>query len=374
MLNNVLGTLKYDITGAALSLVVTPLAGTSFNLPPGGTDASGVTTGGVATFGKPVETLILADRLDLSQAKFEIVQCTTRVPEAAGAYTHTVLAGGRGAEGSVATAWTAGNTVYVFQATTAALLDLLANGWAMRAQSMLVHYELGILSWDGTTFKYTGFRALGNGRGVHASSDGFMDIGMPANGSVAVGYGGAANCVAASGGWPLVPSTTLFYEPNLAGTLSVTTAANFRVVGYTSNFVVPPHWIMIATRPAATGGDGLRLGNGAHLPYWHPVGGAGEPAFQNAWANYGGGYQAAQFSKSDDGWVNVRGLIGAGTATAGTVIFTLPAGFRPAAPGIFSTQSGDVFACLGIAANGNITIRAGINTSLTLDIRFQAAG
>ena len=98
MLNNVLGTLKYDITAAALSLVVTPLAGTTFNLPPGGTDASGVTTGGIPTYGKPVRTLILADRLDLSQAKYEIIQCTTRVAEAGGAFTHTVLAGGRGAD------------------------------------------------------------------------------------------------------------------------------------------------------------------------------------------------------------------------------------------------------------------------------------
>lgn len=375
MLNNVLGTLKYDITAGALSLVVTPISATTFNLPPGGTDATGATTGGTPTYGKPIETLILADRLDLSQAKYEVVQATVRAPEAGGAYTYTILASGRGAEGSTATAWTATNTVYVFQAQTAAMIDLPANGFVMRSQAMLVHSDAGILSWDGTTFKYSVLRAIGAGRGSHASSSGYIDLSMPANGTVAIGYGGAANCTAASGGWPLAGNTTLYYEMPLASDMSTGIAGNYRVVSYTSNFVVPPHWLLIATRANITNAEGIRVATGAHLPLWHSVGGAGEPAFANSWVQFSAAYQATQFSKSDDGWVTLRGLLKDGTVTAGTTIFTLPAGFRPGNVEIFPCVSNSAFAALDIQTTGQVRTFAGVSlVHLSLaGIRFQAA-
>lgn len=52
------------------------------------------------------------------------------------------------------------------------------------------------------------------------------------------------------------------------------------------------------------------------------------PAFQNGWANYGSGYQVAQYRKIGD-IVYLRGFI-KGTVNANT-IFILPAGFRPVA-------------------------------------------
>lgn len=66
---------------------------------------------------------------------------------------------------------------------------------------------------------------------------------------------------------------------------------------------------------------------------WHTVGAVGEPAFQNSWVNYGGGYQQVAFRKDPTGRVAIRGLATGGTAGAAVpgsgVAFTLPVGYRP---------------------------------------------
>jgi len=61
---------------------------------------------------------------------------------------------------------------------------------------------------------------------------------------------------------------------------------------------------------------------------WHMVGGAGEPAFENSWVNFGGGtYGDAAFRIDAEGWVHLKGLVKSGTYNA--AIFTLPEGYRP---------------------------------------------
>lgn len=78
---------------------------------------------------------------------------------------------------------------------------------------------------------------------------------------------------------------------------------------------------------------------------WHVIGAAGEPAFQNSGVAYGG-YTAPAFRKLPDGTVRLRGLINlanglpnsASSLTTGTV-FTLPAGYRPAAQELLITES-----------------------------------
>jgi microcystin-dependent protein len=65
----------------------------------------------------------------------------------------------------------------------------------------------------------------------------------------------------------------------------------------------------------------------ATMDKWHQVGQPGEPAFLNAWVNYGGTYAPAQFRKYPDGTVRIRGLVQAGASS--TAVFTLPPGYRP---------------------------------------------
>ena len=63
---------------------------------------------------------------------------------------------------------------------------------------------------------------------------------------------------------------------------------------------------------------------------WHEIGATGEPAFQNSWANEGSaGNETAAFRKDGLDRLYLKGYIDTGTIADGTVIFTLPAGYRP---------------------------------------------
>jgi len=69
----------------------------------------------------------------------------------------------------------------------------------------------------------------------------------------------------------------------------------------------------------------------ATLESQHIVGQPGEPAFQNSWVNYDAGIypnaRSARFRKYHDGRVRISGFVRGGAA--GSVIFTLPVGYRP---------------------------------------------
>lgn len=366
MKNNALGTLKYDITAGALSLVVQPIAGGSFNLPDQPTDSTGVTTGGTATFGRPIEYLIVADRLDLSQAKYEIMLATTRVAEAGGAFTYNLIASGRGAEGSTAQAWTAANTVYVFQAPTAEWLEKRTLQGILRAQSSFVHSRDALMSWDGTNFKWDYFKATGLGRGKHLSTDNNFIIAMPAAGNTAKGYGGAADTNFTASGIAIPINTGLYYEPNING-VAASGAANFRLVTWTADFVVPEHWLLIAINGSANAGDLiLRVCTGATLVHYKAT-----PAFTNAWVNFGAPYYDAQYKKGADQIVELRGAIK--TGAIGSAAFTLAAGYRPANTMRFAVESNGAYGCVEITSAGVVTPQAGSNTRVNLDgIRFLA--
>ncbi|MBT8449976.1 MAG: hypothetical protein KJO69_09815 [Gammaproteobacteria bacterium] len=72
-------------------------------------------------------------------------------------------------------------------------------------------------------------------------------------------------------------------------------------------------------------GDGAWSNLETSVEDFHAIGGAGEPAFQNSWANTGS--SPAAFYKDPFGRVYLRGNIN--TGASGTVAFTLPSGYRP---------------------------------------------
>jgi len=82
---------------------------------------------------------------------------------------------------------------------------------------------------------------------------------------------------------------------------------------------------------------------------WHTVGGAGEPAFQNSWVNYGSGQLSVKFRKFPDGRVRLAGAAKSGSGN-GTVAFTLPVGYRPAASVSIP--------CVAWGGSGYVTINA----------------
>jgi hypothetical protein len=61
---------------------------------------------------------------------------------------------------------------------------------------------------------------------------------------------------------------------------------------------------------------------------WHEIGAAGEPAFQNSCANLGGNYETVAFYMDQIGNVHLKGVFTC--PASGTVVFQLPAGYRPA--------------------------------------------
>lgn len=100
---------------------------------------------------------------------------------------------------------------------------------------------------------------------------------------------------------------------------------NFHQLTYGGDFVVPDNWVLLALRNNDSGQ--VEWATGESGTGWTAV------TFQNSWANYGGAFQTAQYRRVGD-IVELRGLVRNGTA--GTSIFTLPAGFRPPATQIFA--------------------------------------
>jgi len=60
---------------------------------------------------------------------------------------------------------------------------------------------------------------------------------------------------------------------------------------------------------------------------WHEIGAAGEPAFENSWANVGGVYANMAFRIDADKFMHWRGRVDGGAD--GTSVFTLPVDKRP---------------------------------------------
>jgi len=97
---------------------------------------------------------------------------------------------------------------------------------------------------------------------------------------------------------------------------------------------------------------------------------------KNGWVRYTGDtHNPPQFTKEANGIVRVRGLVSSGTTTPGTVIATLPVGYRPEYISIFPGEtSPSAHARVDVNPNGDIIIRAGNNTYFVLDqIHFVAA-
>ena len=81
------------------------------------------------------------------------------------------------------------------------------------------------------------------------------------------------------------------------------------------------------------------------------------PTLLNSWVNFGSPFQTARYRKDASGIVHVQGLIKDGTATDGTTLFTLPAGYRPDAQLIFMCgQFDNVYGRIDVHADGTVDL------------------
>ena len=92
-----------------------------------------------------------------------------------------------------------------------------------------------------------------------------------------------------------------------------------------------------------------------------------------SWVNFGGAYATAQYRRVG-GIVYLSGLIKSGTTTPGTVIATLPAGFRPAYQDQYGSYGNSALAAWQVNTDGTIRVEVASATSSSLaGIRFPAA-
>lgn len=96
------------------------------------------------------------------------------------------------------------------------------------------------------------------------------------------------------------------------------------------------------------------------------------PAFTNSWVNYGGAFATAAYLRDRQGFVHLRGTVKSGTAASS--IFTLPAGYRPAADRLFPIAAALAVHYVTVASTGTVTPSAGAgNAIVALDgIVFRA--
>jgi len=110
---------------------------------------------------------------------------------------------------------------------------------------------------------------------------------------------------------------------------------------------------------------------------WILVGQQGGPAFQSSWVNFdpngAPNGRDARFTLDSLGWVVLDGLVTGGTPGSTSIIFTLPAGFRPLRRLKFAVVSNELFGEVVIRDTGavNALVGSGVNLSLA-GIRFVA--
>lgn len=98
---------------------------------------------------------------------------------------------------------------------------------------------------------------------------------------------------------------------------------------------------------------------------WRIVGTTNNPAFTNAWVNFGAPFMSAAFRKEKGGVVRLRGVVKLGTPT--TSIFTLPTGYRPPATALFGVHGSGSEGRLDISTAGLVQQIAGGNSYIALD-------
>lgn len=102
-------------------------------------------------------------------------------------------------------------------------------------------------------------------------------------------------------------------------------------------------------------------------PTWTAV------TFKNSWVDYNAGNAPVGYRIEPGGRVYIRGTAKSGTTTPGTVLFTLPEGYRPAYATPLTTSSNSALASVYVGTNGDVATIFGVNAAwVWLDMSFQA--
>jgi hypothetical protein len=96
------------------------------------------------------------------------------------------------------------------------------------------------------------------------------------------------------------------------------------------------------------------------------------PTLTNGWVNFGAPRENLSFRKTVTGDVVIRGSVKNGAT--GTVVFTLPVGYRPANERQFPTVAGGQLGSVVVSSTGTValTLGAGSSANVTVEVRFDA--
>lgn len=103
------------------------------------------------------------------------------------------------------------------------------------------------------------------------------------------------------------------------------------------------------------------------------IGASGQVAFANSWVNGGAPYFAASYTRTEDGWIRLRGAVKSGSV--GSAAFVLPPGARPSSTSRHAVVSNSVFGIVDITSGGSVIPQSpSSNVLVSLDgIQFKAA-
>lgn len=97
------------------------------------------------------------------------------------------------------------------------------------------------------------------------------------------------------------------------------------------------------------------------------------PELQNGWVKYSDTYEAPFYYKDKSNVVHIGGMMKSGTVTDGTVLFTLPEGYRPNKVEKFVCMSNNSICSVNIQRGGSVSIQGGNTNWLSLSgIQFKA--
>lgn len=163
----------------------------------------------------------------------------------------------------------------------------------------------------------------------------------------------------------------------LQGLLSVGTgsfANGTRLLDFPAAYY-PPQYMQVLTQSSGFGYVGLDyrantttvVAKGTGTSYlsttlmYYPTGATGwtNLTLESGWTWYGTVFSTPQYKKGTDNIVSLKGLLRAGTTTAGTSLTTLPVGFRPKERLLLTSVSVDAHTRVDIQPNGIVTAQGG---------------
>jgi len=221
--------------------------------------------------------------------------------------------------------------------------------------------------------KTTAGKPVNSSGSIRATKLNSIDVDLPLPGTPVVTGQSTNNNQTATFSWSLVPSATSYliqYNINGGSWQNATVdnrTSSYNVSAYRNDTVSIRVAANNSTGTSTYGLATTTMGSWLVCP------------LQNGWVDYGAGYASSGFTKTSNEVVYFKGLIKSGTVTSGTVLCTLPVGYRPTDVLVFLTgTSGSpegAPARIDVYPNGNVTVNYGTNTGwIDLDmIRFVAS-